>query len=191
MRIDDINIQGSSIENLSGAPVVIPNVQIITASGVPTDTDLFNLSGVIISKINVSSGAPVALVQQASGDIISEINADFYDKNETNIVSGDIINEINDNFYDKSEINIISGDIVQAVPSSSYQNTFLIGDWTLSGSAYNLDFNHNLNRNDIIVQIYEESEIVYVSTKKLNNNNVRLTIPSSPDVRFSGEIIIS
>lgn len=66
---------------------------------------------------------------------------------------------------------------------------FEIADWASVGDTYTLNVNHQLGGYGII-EIYHGDQIVGVKAQRVDDNNILLTVPVDPDLRFDGRIII-
>lgn len=87
---------------------------------------------------------------------------------------------------------LVSGDTSFA---SGYSTLFTTGDWISSGAFYYLSVNHSLNSNNLIVDVQDLSNpatsVTYVDKiEHINVNTVRLRTLSSPDLRFSGRVVL-
>lgn len=68
---------------------------------------------------------------------------------------------------------------------------FLISDWILSAGLYQLDLQHNLESEDVTVEVFEgDSEVDLHRIQILNTNTVRIFSTFDPDCRFSGKAVI-
>lgn len=65
-------------------------------------------------------------------------------------------------------------------------------DWQLSGSEFHLNVQHNFNDNTPIVTIFDENGIeTLCEYVVISANIVRMRVPSSPDLRFTGHVRIT
>jgi|GEM_PF-5404500 len=67
----------------------------------------------------------------------------------------------------------------------SYQD-FNLGDWIYTNGEYTLEFQHNLNTENVIVQVYENKKKIEVDIEIVNENKVRLTSSE----KFAGKIVV-
>ena len=87
-------------------------------------------------------------------------------------------------------INIQEEIIDPGTPDWGFNQSFLVGDWADNGDdQYVFPVYHSLNTNNIVSQVYEDSEEVYLHRKrKESNNEYRLYVTKDPDARFNGII---
>ena len=81
-------------------------------------------------------------------------------------------------------------------PQTNYQSSFVVLDWVgPSDGFYSLSFSHNLGTPGLVVEIWDEtstSKQVFVdSVIQTTNNITTVKVPSVPDYRFAGRIVIS
>lgn len=75
--------------------------------------------------------------------------------------------------------------------SASYDVDFLIADWSLDSTYYILDVVHSLNSNNPSVTVRKSNGIIQVdSTENVDENTIRLKVPSTPDLRFDGTVSV-
>jgi len=74
----------------------------------------------------------------------------------------------------------------------SYNQNFVVADWVLMAGYYTLDVSHNLDSEQLVVEIWENStERVEVNrVQVINQNTVRLHVSYDPDCRFDGLVSI-
>ena len=83
------------------------------------------------------------------------------------------------------------------VTNSNYSDTFIEADWSLDSGEYWLEYLQatHLKGDSPVVQVLElvsgEYYSVIVTIEITNAGLVRIRVPSSPDLRFSGKIIIA
>jgi hypothetical protein len=66
-------------------------------------------------------------------------------------------------------------------------------NWTLSGSIYYINFTHNLDLFNIIVNVWDETTtpvLVVADITNINSNTTRVSVNAVPDSRFKGRIVI-
>jgi len=92
--------------------------------------------------------------------------------------------------------NRFSGQIVIAqvddpnVPGQTF-NFNATTSWTLDGATYYANFPHNVGSSNIICEVYDDAGAQVIVTKiKYDNNNLRIVVPSVPDLRFAGHVNI-
>ena len=65
-------------------------------------------------------------------------------------------------------------------------------DWTPNGSSFQMVVQHNFNDNTPLVTIFDASGIETLCEYViLNQNSIRLQVPSSPDLRFTGHVRVT
>lgn len=79
-----------------------------------------------------------------------------------------------------------------ALPVNSYHYEFTAIEWMISGDLYQIEIAHNLNTLFPITEIKEGTKTVYChEVEVIDKNNIRITIPTDPDLRFSGSLAIT
>jgi hypothetical protein len=79
----------------------------------------------------------------------------------------------------------------QTAQGTSFDDEFLIADWSVSGAYYILDIVHSLNSTDPVVQIRKDGRIIQVdSVENVDADTTRLKVPVDPDLRFDGVVSI-
>ena len=75
---------------------------------------------------------------------------------------------------------------------SGYSTTFNSSSWVLNGTNYELTVTHNLASSYPIIEIREANNVVFVNDIiTVDSNNVKLSVPNNPDLRFTGSIAIN
>lgn len=74
--------------------------------------------------------------------------------------------------------------------SKSFQTSFIIDDWEIDGDEYILNVNHDLGGYGII-EVYHNDQIVRVQIERVDDNIIKLLVPTNPDLRFDGRVIIT
>lgn len=79
----------------------------------------------------------------------------------------------------------------QGVGAVSVTN-FVIADWVLNGSDYEIEITHNLNTSTPDVRVYRNNEEIFTNYATVVNSNIILiSVPMEPDLRFDGVVSIS
>lgn len=73
----------------------------------------------------------------------------------------------------------------------AYNVTFLVADWLLNLDYY-INIPHSLNTYNPVVSVRDSTDSVSVHREEIvDNNNIRIWVPSSPDLRFAGKISVT
>jgi len=107
-----------------------------------------------------------------------------------------------DTFYDNTSSGLAASDVQAAIDElaastgASYIGTFNVGSWVLDSGLYKLTIlasTHGRGANPVL-QIYQENGLnfdeVLTGVEMSAIGNITITIASSPDLRFSGKVII-
>ncbi len=89
--------------------------------------------------------------------------------------------------------NKFAGDIIviKGKVYDKYTSSFTEEDWVLDGDFYYITFNHNLNAQPVLVQLWENNVLVFPDNIEIiDNNNVKIKVPSDPSNKFAGDIIV-
>ena len=77
-------------------------------------------------------------------------------------------------------------------PMQEYIKLFTDGEWVLNGAEFYIDVPHLLNDETPIVFIFDSNdEETVCSYHTITPNLIRLTVPSSPDIRFGGSVRVT
>jgi hypothetical protein len=77
------------------------------------------------------------------------------------------------------------------IPGTGASIPFVVADWVLSAGLYQLDLQHNLESEDVSVEVYEgDTEISVHRIQIINTNTIRIYVTFNPDCRFDGKAII-
>ena len=77
-------------------------------------------------------------------------------------------------------------------PMQEYVKVFTIGEWVLHGSEFTLEVPHLMNDSTPIVFIFDSNdEETVCSYHTVTPNLIRMSVPSSPDIRFSGSVRVT
>lgn len=168
-----------------------------------TLVDIVGNDNVLVDVDTYDQIEPIVLVYSSLSDRVS-IVASSYDGTNISIatLSGEITNASALNFTSSdSSVIITANDATSTIDfvavggggGSNYSLDFLIADWgTPSGGFYTISvpFLTHLHANPS-VSVLEAGEEVFVNVDIDGSNNVSITIPENPDVRFDGTLIIS
>ena len=84
-----------------------------------------------------------------------------------------------------------SGLLDSILEARGFKDAFVTTDWTLDGNLYYLEVLHSLEETAPAVEIYEGTDQVHVQRiERIDSNTIKLYIPSTPDLRFEGQITI-
>jgi len=122
--------------------------------------------------------------------------------NRVNIAGGSGGGDAIDIFYDNTGSGLAASDVQAAIDElaastgASYIGTFNVGSWVLNSGLYKLTIlasTHGRGTNPVL-QIYQENGLnfdeVLTGVEMSAIGDITITIASSPDLRFSGKIII-
>lgn len=175
----------------------------------PNWTTLANFTGNVSQIVNVFTWDElevITLVYQSLSDQVSIVAASFDGAKVTITTPGGTITDVNTMAFTSTDNSVIitANETLGTVNfasvgtgGSNFSASFTIADWTGPvGSTWVYEvpsFAHN--KANPIVEVFElialDDYQVYVETIVDSTNNVKITVPVSPDLRFDGKLIIS
>lgn len=94
----------------------------------------------------------------------------------------------NDGTADKKIKTLPDGTLIVSLANSSFSDVFIVGDWVLDGDYYIL-MNHLLGTlNPGVVIRDSNNQVVVNEVEIIDSNNLKIWVPSVPDLRFDGTI---
>ena len=81
---------------------------------------------------------------------------------------------------------------IVALVNKKFNTTFELEDWVLNEDNYELVIEHNLDSLSLVSEIRESNDTIYPNrVTVIDNNSVLLSVPATPDCRFSGSVAMN
>lgn len=79
-----------------------------------------------------------------------------------------------------------------AAANNTYTQDFVIADWSLAAGLYQLDIQHNLESENVVIELWEQgaTQVLPGRLDILNTNTIRIFAPFNPDCRYDGSITV-
>jgi len=193
------------VHNATGQVEVQQELKVDNLNGLVTAVNGVLQGGALATPDGYSSSFNGTTNWTLSGDI-------YYIDFQHNLGSTQVFCTVYDNFNEEVNVDaktVIDGNTIRievtAVPDTRFSGLIVVvqaddpnvpgqvfnfnstTSWVLDGATYYVNFPHNAGSSNIVCEVYDDTGQQVIITKlKYDNNNLRIIVPSVPDLRFAG-----